>query len=79
MSLNEINSERLIKFINEVSNQERWYAMEEERHSVVLTLTVTNQAGKITLSNELSLGEMKLEDVKATEKALMIALAGLLG
>lgn len=53
--------------------------MEYERHTMVLTLTVTNQAGKVTLANELTLGEMKLEDVKRTEKVVMQALAGLLG
>ena len=79
MTLYPINAQKIIQFINEVSNQERYIPMEDERHSVVLTLTVTNQAGKISLANELTLGEMKLEDVKATEKAIMLALAGLLG
>lgn len=50
----------------------------EERLTVKVALTVTNAEGKVTLSNDLVLGEMKLSDVVNVEKSIISSLASLL-
>lgn len=51
---------------------------EEERLTVRVQLSVTNSEGKVTLVNDLTLGEMKLPDVLRVEKGLLTSFAGLL-
>jgi hypothetical protein len=43
----------------------------EERHRIEVKTIITNGEGKETAGATIFLGEMKLEDIKATERILL--------
>lgn len=43
----------------------------DERHRIEVRVVVTNEQGKETAGAILFLGEMKLDDIKVTEKVLL--------
>jgi len=46
--------------------------MDVARHRLSVKTVVTNEQGKETAGAEIFLGEMKLEDIKAVEKVLLV-------
>jgi len=43
-----------------------------DRHRLTVRTVITNAAGKETAGAEIFLGEMKLSDIKQTEKVLLV-------